>query len=494
MNRDVLHVVCPLLENTNTGGPILSRVEDPVFLIKGSNLGLLSAFSMVPEKKACGKCGKVFANASNLLRHHKKIHQVPTSMKCAFPGCENSYNKPADLAHHLLTHTNDWGEAVEEDVEGQFSPGPESERTPSPERPTSPTSSQGHSSSSSSSSGSSSSSSSSSSEESEGEDRSPRSHKARNTSATKRVMAAEAAAEITETEKAEEPMEVSVEKEKEPDVDVRREKETDADMQQDDVVVVVSPVQESPANVETPVAVSKKTKPNPERPAKEKESRKDQIQRQREERQKREWRQRRERRQKEREDKLKAEKRAEEWRRERKTREEREQKDRKRKEQDRKARDERERRARKDREAKAKQEREQKDRKRKEQERKARDEKERRARKDRREPEREVADKEAEVRQKPESVKSPIMDAGVQAKIEAMRAAAAQLRERRQHSAEQENSFVASGVHQGPVMAGASMVTLGVPVKLVARNMRNKIFFREGYMEEIIEELYEEKK
>ena len=78
-------------------------------------------------------------------------------------------------------------------------------------------------------------------------------------------MAAEAEAEITETEKAEEPMEVSVEKEpmevsveKEPDVDVRREKETDADMQQDDVVVVVSPVQESPANVETPVAVSKK--------------------------------------------------------------------------------------------------------------------------------------------------------------------------------------------------------------------------------------------
>ena len=53
---------------------------------------------------------------------------------------------------------------------------------------------------------------------------------------------------------------------------------------------------------------------------------------------------------------------------------------------------------------------------------------------------------------------------------------------------------MASGVHQGPVMAGASMVTLGVPVKLVARNMRNKIFFREGYMEEIIEELYEEKK
>ena len=27
------------------GGPILSRVEDAVFLVKGSNLGLLSAFS-----------------------------------------------------------------------------------------------------------------------------------------------------------------------------------------------------------------------------------------------------------------------------------------------------------------------------------------------------------------------------------------------------------------------------------------------------------------
>ena len=86
------------------------------------------------------------------------------------------------------------------------------------------------------------------------------------------------------------------------------------------------------------------------------------------------------------------------------------------------------------------------------------------------------------------------MDAGVQAKIERMRAAAAQLRERRQHTAEQGNSFVASGVHHGPVMARASMVTLGVPVKLVSRNMRNKIFFHEGYMEELIEELYEEKK
>ena len=35
MNRDV----CPLLENTNTGVPILCRVEDPVFLVKGSNHG-----------------------------------------------------------------------------------------------------------------------------------------------------------------------------------------------------------------------------------------------------------------------------------------------------------------------------------------------------------------------------------------------------------------------------------------------------------------------
>ena len=83
MNRDALHVVCPLLENTNTGGPILSRVEDPVFLIKGSNLGLLSAFSMVPEKKACGKCGKVFANASNLIRQNKKIHQA--RLQCSVP-------------------------------------------------------------------------------------------------------------------------------------------------------------------------------------------------------------------------------------------------------------------------------------------------------------------------------------------------------------------------------------------------------------------------
>ena len=93
MNRDVLHVVCPLLENTNTGGPILCRVEDPVFLVKGSNLGLLSAFSMVPERKACGKCGKVFANAPNLLRHNKRIHQATTTMKCAFPGCESSFDK-----------------------------------------------------------------------------------------------------------------------------------------------------------------------------------------------------------------------------------------------------------------------------------------------------------------------------------------------------------------------------------------------------------------
>ena len=101
-----------------------------------------------------------------------------------FPGCEASFDKPADLAHHLLTQTNDWGMDVEEGVEGQFSPGPESKRTPSPGRPVSPTSSQRNSSGSSSSSSSSSSdasSSSSSSEESEGEEHSPRSHKARNT-------------------------------------------------------------------------------------------------------------------------------------------------------------------------------------------------------------------------------------------------------------------------------------------------------------------------
>ena len=45
------------------------------------------------------------------------------------------------------------------------------------------------------------------------------------------------------------------------------------------------------------------------------------------------------------------------------------------------------------------------------------------------------------------------MDTGVQAKIERMRAAAAQLKERRQQSSEQGNSFMASRVHHGPVMA-----------------------------------------
>ena len=53
---------------------------------------------------------------------------------------------------------------------------------------------------------------------------------------------------------------------KEEPMEVQGEKEPDADVQREDVVVIVDPVQESPANVEAAVAVSEKTtEPNQER-------------------------------------------------------------------------------------------------------------------------------------------------------------------------------------------------------------------------------------
>ena len=71
--------------------------------------------------------------------------------------------------------------------------------------------------------------------------------------------------------------------------------------------------------------------------------------------------------------------------------------------------------------------------------------------------------------------------------IERLRRTSALMRQRRRS----QGGDTVTSRYSGSTVGGASMVTMGSPVHLVVRSIRNKILLTEEYMEEVVEELYD---
>ena len=71
--------------------------------------------------------------------------------------------------------------------------------------------------------------------------------------------------------------------------------------------------------------------------------------------------------------------------------------------------------------------------------------------------------------------------------IERLRMTSALMRQRRGS----QGGVKVTSQYSGSTVGGAPMVTMGSPVHLVVRSIRNKILLSEDYMEEVNEELYD---